>query len=154
MTDPKTYIRSRANAVAQYIEENNTCITHNPVLGRRIVARLLNENSNITMRKADEVYEAFVKHYGYKKKVKGETYDEWVALVMKDIADYQDMKNMSNRDVCAIMGIKSSQFGDYYNKRMSLKGRRLWEGFQKLVQYKRRDVPIFHSQLSYWRRVG
>jgi len=150
MTDPDTYIKSRTDAVRIYIHKYNISIKSNPVTNSAILYKIIRPNSDITMKKADEIYQKFVKYYRHKIPVEGEPYHEWSRRVLKYITKFQRENEYLDKDMGELFGMHYS----VYNRIKVVgngRGRNLWRMLNIVLDHKRKHRPKYMSQLSYWR---
>jgi hypothetical protein len=150
MTDPDTYIKSRADAVKKYMERHNLSRSdlypiHQPI----VVKKLLDHN--LMMSTADRVYRNFVKYFKYPIPVEGEYFPLYRRKIIDYIVKYQRKKSYNDREMAEILGISNSRYNDM-RREYRMKGRKVYECLQNLMDYRRKHPTKNMSQLSYWRQ--
>ena len=150
MIDPDTYIKSRADAVNKYIERHNLKKADlYPIHEPKVVYDL--SKHKVMMSTADRVYRNFAKHFKYPMQVEGEYFPLYRRRIIDYIVGYQKKKSYIDREMAEILGIKPSAYSDM-RKEYRMKGRKVYECFQNLMEYRRKNPTKNMSQLSYWRQ--
>lgn len=150
MTDPDTYIKSRADAVKKYIERHNLSRVDLYPIHEPIVVEKLFEHK-VMMSTADRVYRNFAKHFKYPIPVEGEYFPLYRRKIIDYIVGYQKKKSYVDREMAEILGINNSRYYDM-RKEYRMKGRKVYECLQNLMDYRRKNPTKNLSQLSYWRQ--
>jgi|DEB0MinimDraft_10_1074344.scaffolds.fasta_scaffold106130_1 hypothetical protein len=151
MTDPDTYIKSRADAVKKYIERHNLSRPDlYPIYHPVVVEKLLDHN--LMMSTADKVYRSFVKHFKYPIPVQGEYFPVYRRRIVDYIVKYQRKKSYKDREMAEILQIRTERYNDM-RREYKIKGRAAWECLHRLMDHRRKYPTRNMSQLSYWRNA-
>ena len=104
----------------------------------------------VMMSTADRVYRNFVKHFKHPIPVEGEYFPLYRRKIIDYIVKYQRKKSYIDREMAEILEITESRYNDM-RREHRMKGRKVYECLQKLMDYRRKHPQKNMSQLSYWR---